>query len=388
MGTTMTLPDFYNYTRDNRKRMADIYREVEEVQFQFNDLHARQLQEHQKLVAKYVPLMLKDPDSLPSELKQLLAAQEEVERKAIAAEIARLEKETTEKQQTTDMVVKQAQDQLAYVREQNPILNQQEEELKARRVSMQMELGRLDNELKRMGCFPIGWLTHFFARRRVQKQRDQLIENVASVNSGIRAVRQKWQEEKQKLDSSQVELQKQWQALSVETSQLQARLDNLKANTEELSKRNAAQNLLQDLRQVPVTQGPWKDNLEPVVQFGQNKAAYETGLTTVAETLGLLKGLGEGMDRFIRSVGTVYEEQRRYKLAQIKIGLSDAVTSFHALWPEFQAKVKDEKYLGTHPLEFSQRVREIVEGRLNQAAIQRMFEDMGNALNKATKAWH
>lgn len=93
------------------------------------------------------------------------------------------------------------------------------------------------------------------------------------------------------------------------------------------------------------------------------------------------------MDRFIRSVGTVYEEQRRYKLPSLTVKLSDAVTSFHAIWPDFQAKVKDEKYLGLHPLEFERRIKEILPARLGEAAIQKMFEDMGEALSQATKAW-
>ena len=134
-------------------------------------------------------------------------------------------------------------------------------------------------------------------------------------------------------------------------------------------------------------EGPWKARLSPLVELTRNKAQYEAGLTSVAEILGLLKGLGEGMDRFIRSVATLDEEQRRYKLPALTIGLSDTVTRFHALWPEFQAKVKDEKYLGTHPLEFQQGIKQIVQERLNTVAIQTMFDDMGAALNKASKAW-
>jgi hypothetical protein len=93
------------------------------------------------------------------------------------------------------------------------------------------------------------------------------------------------------------------------------------------------------------------------------------------------------MDRFIRSVATLDEEQRRYKLPKLTIDLPDSVTKFHAVWPEFQAKVKDEKYLGTHPLEFQQGIKQIVQERLSAAAIQTMFDDMGAALNKAAKAW-
>ena len=385
MPTTITLADFYNYVRDGRKRIADVYREIEEIQYQFNDLHARQLAERQKLISAYAPLL--HSEELPPELQQVLAAQEQTERQAIQEEIARLTKEVAEKRGAADSFIQLGQKQVAALREENPVLNQQEEGLKVRRASLEQEIQRLDLELKQMGCFPLGWLTHFFQRRRLRREREQLVQNLGAMDNGIRIVREKWQTRKKELQQSQADLQGKWQALSVEASQLQARLDDLTTNIDDLSKQNAAKNLLGNLQELPVSEGDWRDRLAPLVELSRNKSSYEVGLTTVAESLGLLKGLGEGMDRFVRSVSTVYEEQRRYKLAMPRVTLSDAVTSFHARWPEFQAKVKDEKYLGTHPLEFSQRVREIIGQQFQENAIKRMFEDMGNALTLATKQW-
>jgi len=386
MAATMTLADFYNFVRDNRKRIADVYREIEEIQYQFNDLHARQMSERQKLISNYALPLLKT-DDVPPELQQLLMVQEETERRAIQDEIARLEKEIAEKRQNAESFIKLGQTQVAALRDENPILNQQEEQLKARRASLAREIDDLDAELKQMGCFPLGWLTNFLKRRRLRQQRAQLAGNLETLDTGIRVVREKWQAKKKEVQATQAELQSKWQALSVELSQLQARLDDLTANIDDLAKRTAAQNLLGNLKELPVSAGPWKDRLAPLVELQRNKSNYEVGLTTVAEILGLLKGLGEGMDRFGRSVATVYDEQKRYKLAMPKLTLPDSVTSLHTVWPEFQARVKDERYLGTHPLEFSQRAKEVVQQRLTEAAIKRMFEDMGSALTKATKQW-
>ncbi|MGQ9494167.1 MAG: hypothetical protein ACUVR2_10465 [Anaerolineae bacterium] len=386
MVATMTLSDFYTYMRDKRKRIADIYREIEEIQYQFNDLHAQQLQGRQKLIDAYTPLLLK-AENLPIELAQQLAAQERIERETLQKEITTLEQDITLKRQRADQLIKEAQKQIALLREQNPILNQQEEELKARRASIEGEIQRLDKELKRLGCFPIGWLTNYFRRRRLLKQRTKLVENLEAINRGIRTVRGKWQEEKKRLEEGQAELRSKWQTLSIEIAQLQARLDDLTAHLEEYSRQNAVQNWLGNLGELSINDVSWRDRLAPLVELNRNKANYEAGLTSVAEILGLLQGLGEGLDRFTRSVAMVYEEQRRYKLPILRLNLSDAVTSFHAIWPDFQSKVKDEKYLGTHPLEFSQRIQDIVRKHLNETAIQRMFEDMGNALTQATKAW-
>lgn len=381
MGTKMSLAEFYKYARQNRKRMSDIYREIEEIQYQFNDLYSTQMQERDKLIAAHVPLLLEAPGDLPLELRHLLEKQEKTELQALMEEITKLEGETEDKRRQADSLIKQAQDQTAYVRGQNPILDQQEEELKARQASIESDLAKVDAEIDQLG------LLKFFERRRLGKERAQLAENRESVKAGIRAVREKWQADKRQMQEAQTGLQSQWQALSVETAQLQARLDYLSANRNALSKRNAAQRLLENLKELPVADGPWEDRLRPLVELGQNQRSYETGLTSVAEILGLLKGLGEGMDRFIRSVGTVYEEQRRYKLPSLTLNLSDAVTSFHSIWPDFQAKVKDEKYLGTHPLEFNRRIQIIVQERINEDAIQKMFDEMGAALTRATKAW-
>jgi DNA repair exonuclease SbcCD ATPase subunit len=383
MATKMNLADFYGYARANRKRISDIYREIEEIQYQFNELYAQQQEKRNEMIAARVPQLLPEQGAdLPPQLSRLLSAQVEVERQAIQEEIAKLKSEVAEKREKGDDLIKEAQRQMAYLRGQNPILDQQEEELKARRVSMERKIEELNAELKRLNP-----LTGFLKRRRLGREREQLVDNLETVKSGIRKVREKWQAEKTRLQEAQTDLQGQWQALSVETSQRQARLDYLAANIEQESMRNAAWNLLSNLEEVPVNEGPWNERLTPLIELTRSKAEYEAGLRSVAEILGLLTGLGEGMDRFIRSVGTVYEEQRRYKLPSLTVKLSDAVTSFHAIWPDFQAKVKDEKYLGTHPLEFERRIRDLMPSRLGEAAIQKMFEDMGDALTQATKAW-
>lgn len=44
--------------------------------------------------------------------------------------------------------------------------------------------------------------------------------------------------------------------------------------------------------------------------------------------------------------------------------------------------------MGTNPLEFSRIIKTYISDRLTDANIQGLFETMGAALNKATKAWN
>ena len=381
MATAMTLAQFYNYVRTSRQRMADVYRETEEIQFQFNDLHTRQLTQRDKLVSTLAAQMLADSE-LSEALKAALESRVQVERQLLLDRIAALNKELTETRQTSERLIIEGQKQIAYLREQNPVLNQQEEGLKARRAGLQQQLDELDAKIKRMGC-----LTGYVARRRLQTERKKLAENVAAMTQGIRVVREKWKTEREKVQAGQVEMQTRWQTLSVEISQKQALVDDLTSNLEARSRTDAARNLLAELKEQPADAGSWQDRLAPLAELNKSEANYVVGLTTVAEVLGLLKGLAEGMDRFIRSVGTVYEEQTRYKLAELRLSIPDEVSAFHSYWPTLQAMVKDEKYLGTHPLEFSQKVKEAIGSRLGTTQIQKVFEQMGAALTAATKQW-
>ncbi len=387
MVAQMTLAEFYNYTRDNRKRIADVYREIEEIQSQFNDLHSQQMKERQKLLSSHSEALLDPEADVPPALSELLAEAEQTERQTLTEQIQKLEKEIAEKRGQADGIIAQAQQQVAHLREQNPILDQQEEQLKLRQSRLREEIAQLDAQIRDQGGLPLRWLLNAGKRNKLRKQQAQLTANLQLVTSGIHRVREKWQTEKKALQDRQTELQGNWDAISTETAQLQARLDYLLANFDQEAKRNAAQSLLRGLQEVPPIEEPWKQRLETLVELNRRRRDYEMGLTAVAELLGVLKGVGEGMDRFQRSMATVYEEQRRYRLPSINLQLSDAVTSFHESWPAFQAKVKDERYMGAHPIEFHQRVQEVVRDRLHEAAIQRMFEDMGNALNRATKAW-
>ena len=122
----------------------------------------------------------------------------------------------------------------------------------------------------------------------------------------------------------------------------------------------------------PEISGELGDALADLVKRNEVRRSYEEGLRAVAEALGLLKGVGEGMNRFQQSVGTVLQEQRRYSLKQVQVPVPGWIVQMNETWQELSAKVKDEKYLGTHPLEFSQRAREIVQQRLQEAAIKRM----------------
>jgi hypothetical protein len=110
-------------------------------------------------------------------------------------------------------------------------------------------------------------------------------------------------------------------------------------------------------------------------------------LAASAEALGLLRGIGQGLQRFGSSVGQVVREQRRYNLAKVDVLVPHSVAVINQTWREFDAKVQDDKAMAEQPLKFAALVSQYFTRRLTNEAIQSFFEQMGEALNQATKKW-
>ena len=381
MPKTVRLQEFCEYVANQQQAIRSVYAEIEEVQFQFNEIHRQTLQAWQEALSRAVPMLLSDGQLPPQVAQSLLQAVQE-ERAKIEREIADLRSRVEARRKEADATVAEAQARLQALRRDNPSLDADEEACKARRAAIEQELRRLDAEIK-----ATNWLTGAFRRRRLRREREAERQALAQETARLRRVREMWQQEKRDFDTAQAELRARWDAASAEAAKLQARLDYLQGNLVRLSRENGAGRYLAELQSLPEVPEPLRAALTEVVRLNQVRAEYEEGLRTVAEALGLLKGLAEGMERFYKSAEKVYEEQRQYNLRELHPVLSDAVLSFHALWPELQAQVKDEKMLGTHPAEFSRRVRPTMAGRLNEQAVAGMFESLGDALTQATKAW-
>ncbi len=380
MAERKRLGDFCTYVGQQWQAIQDVYKEIEEVQFQFNEIYRQRTAAWQAAIGKTVPMLVEAEAPPPTVAQNLLKMMDE-ERAKLENEIAGLVAQVKQKRGEADATAAEAQAEVATLRRDNPQLDKEEEELKAGCAATREAIRQREAEIRATGFF------RFLQRRRLGRLRAEQVEAMAAQTLRLRQVRLAWADEKKRFQDDQARLHTQWEAASVEAAQLQARLDYLQENLERLSRQNGAGRYLAELAAVPEAPEPLRATLAQMVELNRIKAQYEEGLRTVAEALGLLKGLADGMERFLKSADKVHEEQRQFNLRELHVQLSDEVLAFHALWPEFRAQVKDEKTLGTHPAEFSQRVHATIQGRLADSAIANMFESMGGALTEATKAW-
>ena len=74
-------------------------------------------------------------------------------------------------------------------------------------------------------------------------------------------------------------------------------------------------------------------------------------------------------------------------LPQLKVQLPDSVIAFHSQWDGLRAKMRDDARLCAHPTEFLEAAQPVVERDLSDEAITGMFNNLGQALDEATKKW-
>ena len=383
----LRLDKFYRYLSDTRRQVKAVFDEVEEIQYQFNDLHAQELERWKEQIGVCIRLIERDRDGLSGDLSALMAAKRGEEHRKLEEEIDSLTKEVRILRKRADATLVQSQREIDALRSSNPELDAQEENLKARIAEIDDQVEAVTQQRRTLSFFPLGWLTNMGKRRRLGRRRGELETRREALVRERDEVREEWVRRKKEAAETQTALQQRWQEASVSASEKQARLDYLEANLEDLGRRRGLEQTLITLVEPPPDGGRLGKALTAMVELNQSKDAYEEGLRTVAEVLGLLKGLHEGSNRFLQSVGKVYEEQRRYNLKQLTIHLPGHVVQFLSAWKPFRELVKDEKYLGRHPLEFSSQVRDFTAQHLSDEKIESAFVTMGEALKRATDAW-
>jgi len=380
MSPQVALANFHRYVQENITRISALYREIEEIQYRFNDIYGKLQTQWQESVEKTAPQL--QQAELPPQQAEMLRGYQQQERQKLEERISQLRQQVAEKQQAAEAALREAQAELQRVREFNPVLNEREEALKARSRSETEAIAAVEQQIKSAG---LG--ARLFGNHERRKELERLRQQHAETLQQLKAVREEWQAKKQELAERQDTLRAAWEKASIELAQIKSELDYLEPNVATLAAQRGAQRMLAELQEAPAGRGPLYDAMADIAQMNQQLAQYREGITRVAEALGVLTGIRSGMERFAQSVAKLYEEQERYNLQPLKVDVPRRVIEFHNIWAEFRGKVKDEKHLGAHPLEFSKVAADYVQKRLTEEAIKDMFEQMGEALSAAAKAW-
>ena len=383
----MTLAQFHRYLGDKRDELVACAKEVEEIQTEFRRIFEREVAAWQELFTYCYPRLLSERSEMPRAFADQIDRVESEEKARIRREMEELDQEIRQGRETMDEKIAGAQAATKALRVANPQLNDREEKLKAQVVKLQEEYTQAFEQQEVLEASTFGWLSHAFKIRRLAKLQKTIKKQQAHALAQLDKVRAEWLNTVKETGETQSALREEWEKVSVRASQAQGRRDHLEANFAELAEQAALKRLLEELREPPTVPGELGKKLAELVSHNKVRAAYEEGLGSVSEALGILKGMGDGLARFRQSVQQVLQEQKRYNLSKVDVGVPASVAAVNQIWAELRQRVKDEDYMATNPLEFSGIVVEYVSRRLTDETIKGFFEQMGQALDKATAAW-
>ncbi|NLV74066.1 MAG: hypothetical protein GXY52_05220 [Chloroflexi bacterium] len=382
----LTLTQFHKYLRDKVAEMKAAFRETEEIQKQFNDIFKRELEDWQKQFAYCFPRVLTERRELPDALRIKIDDAERIEHAKLEQELAELEQKIPQMQAESDQLLARAQQARDQLQTSNPQLNDAEEKLKQQLAATQDAYAALYEQIEslRRG---LGGLFNAFKISSLKSQQNKLLKKRQQLQDRLQNTRNTWQQQLTETADHQSELRKQWEEQGIAKAEAQARRDFVQANLDGLAQQQGITNVLTNLDGPSGVAGELGTALDDLARRNQVRTNYEEGLRSVAEALGLTKGIAQGMERFAKSVAGVVEEQNRYNLSEVKLAIPQWVVNVAETWKPLTGAVKDEVYLGANPLEFSQIVKVYFSDRLNDDIIKAFFENMGVALNKATEAW-
>jgi translation initiation factor 2 alpha subunit (eIF-2alpha) len=384
---TVNLSQFDRYLRDKSAELKACVDVIDEIHTQFQTMFQRELVIWQERFAECYPELSLHRDEMPTELQAYLDRIEAEELERLQQEIADLETQLEELRYEMDADMTRAQAAIKTLQEANPDLNRREEQLQATVVQLQDEYAQAYEELEELERPSMSWLTNAGAISRVKRKQRELKAKQAKALEELRAVRQQWLTMVQETSETQGQLRESWQQAGITSAELQARYDHLVNNLEDLARQDGMQRALLEIDQTYPVEGELGEQLAEIARHNVIRNNYEAGLGASSETLGLLRGIRTGMEKFSQSVSNVHAQQRRYNLKQIKIVLPHDVGVVNQTWKQLQERVEDKQRMIENPLEFVDIAERYVIKRLTNEVIQRFFEQMGRALNLGTAAW-
>jgi chromosome segregation ATPase len=392
MTTTATHESFHDlatmilYMDAQCQKINALVTEIEEIQraFETRFVDTRQKFENTKAqVAVWVEQHdWQQPDWLAVEITERLPKIEEQKRERLCELAKELGDLGTQRQE----VEAQSQARIGALKDNNPRLNAREEELKAKEQAMQQALEAALAAWRASGR-GIGWLVQPGKVQRLRKQAEVLADQLADVNARLTEVRNSWHTMETNTEANEASLQDAWRLRTAEIARLRREDHSLRSDMEGACREAALDEVLNAIAEAKAGGSPDFDALlASVVSLHDQVRDYENGIAQVAELMGIMKGVCEGLGRMKESVEGVKKEQDMHtELANLKLQAPATALQFHQLWDRLQPVVLDEKFAAEHPRDLAVRLKQTIGEGMTNAALDAMFTALGSELDRATK---
>ncbi|MBD3176887.1 MAG: hypothetical protein GF320_17040 [Armatimonadia bacterium] len=386
----LNIHQFEDFISTAQGNVGELYREIEEVQEALNDARERTRLERQDLVER-ARRMLKDKrGSLEPGFVSDWDQRVDTEHKSLEAESKVLRELIEEEQGKADEMLGEAEEIRDKLRRLNPELDSREEALKADLGRLNQEAERLDNEIARLAK----WFGLLFRKKAIKEKGEQLRQvdkKIDAVEKALESVRSQWESTFQKATEDEESLEAEWQDTQERVARLRQDLVKIESDMEAESERRALFNMVKGAEEPPPTGDAEMDALLAEIDRLSDDVLdeQENALQAGSEMLGMMSGLGEGLNGFRESVASVRQEQDAHsELPTLHVEVPDTVVSFHGYWDQLSEYIVNERQMAAHPAAFCKALRQVIDAQLTGDSIERMFTEMGDALSSATDRWN
>lgn len=390
--TTATQQSFDNlmtmilYMDAQCAKINALVAEIEEIQGEFENRYVDTQQRFENARARIVVWVeqhdWQQPEWLAAEVAERLPEVTKAKRRRLdklADEIRALEAQR-------QVVETQSQTRVNALKENNPRLNAREEELKRLQAETQAAMDERLEQWRRAAA-GLGWLLRSGKVGRLRAEAQSLGERLNDLNSRLTEVRNAWATLESKTDESEDEAQRAWRLGTADIARLKREQHALQTDFDAAVREAAVEEILNAIAEVkPSGYDDFDRALAEMVKLHDATVDYQNGIAQVAELMGVMTGVCEGLQRMKESVASVKQEQDMHaELRDLRLEAPEFALEFHQLWDRLHPVVLDEKFAADHPRDLAHRLRATIGDRLSKTAIDSMFTSLGNELDRATK---
>ena len=389
MSPSYTAQSFSDLLQNERRRIAQAFAEVEQIQKDYQGKYSAFKIDHDKTLRDLVEQILAAPDSVDAATRKAIGARVPAEKKWVADRIAALEKTIAETTKQADGILTRAQKDEADLAAINPKVNEKEEAIKADLAKSQQTLDDLNAKVKKLGG-GLGFIFRAGKIAELDRKRYRALGHIEQLSKSVEKARKDWQDLRTMVVKEENDWQTQWQQAVAKCGDLRTERDNLTQNTDLVVQRRATTYVIDNLKTAATASEPALDaSLKHMVTLNIQTDDYQAALGSIAGILGTAKGMDEGLTRLGESVKAVMDEQTQHSefLAPLSITVADQAVAFGKNWDDLAAKAHDEKAYADHPKDFVAAMQPFVDTRLTSALIGQYFDALGQALQKSTAGW-
>ena len=408
------LGDFSQYLQERIGRVAEIEQKLLGLQQKYETFYQEVSRVRESELSQLRGHVLDNPAALPADFLTDLRAKEACAREKLAEKIHELEQRQAQIVEASEAIRQASRSDEQKMRGENVELDQEEEALKARSEKLLAEIGAFNGRIGQLAR-GFGFFVNLFGMRALRRQRLALERAQGELAARIDLLRRKWAEEDQSFQKLETQRRQDWLEGHNRAAALSAKIEHLQAAGALLVQRTTLEEALFSRTPRSGEPGPgdppcprcqqknpaanhfcricgvrlsadrpdFVGSLEEIAEINLHHQRFSEGMQASQEMIGLVRGLGSGIETFKKSVDGMIQTEKKHPVPKLEIDVPQAAVAWGGHLDELFTTVGEDQSL--HPRELAAKLAGLREGVFTEEGIKGYFETMGAELSRCAK---